>query len=470
MTPIDLLTLAREKPIHFMGIGGAGMAPLAELIRLSGGQISGCDAQSSSTLRGFSDGGVNAVQGHDPEHVIGSGALVISAAVDGDHPEVQAARAAGIPVLKRAAALGAVVNQGYVVGIAGTHGKTTTTTLTTAVLDAAGLNPTGIIGGRVPVWGGNLRYGGDALYVVEADEYDRSFHTLKPVIAVVTTLEADHLDIFGSLEQVEEAFLQFVESVPPDGLVVACADDFGVGRLIPRIGQPRRSVLTYGVSAGSMLRAENVESKGRETQFGVREHGKLLGTVSLQVPGLHNVRNALAAIGVARHVGASWAAIEAGIHGFAGVDRRFEKVGEARDVLIVDDYAHHPTEISATLQAARSAYPERRIVAVFQPHLYSRTKDFAGEFGRSLAAADMLFVTDIYPAREKPIEGVTGEMIVTPARAAGANVRYLPHRGEVVEEVAAALRPGDLCLTLGAGDLNEAAREILRMVGENAES
>ena len=462
MTQIDLLSIAREKPIHFMGIGGAGMAPMAELVRRAGGRVTGCDAARSPTLGGFAAEGVDAVQGHDPAHVEGCGALVITSAIPADHPEIAAARAAGIPVLKRAEALGGLVNHGYVVGISGTHGKTTTTTLTTAVLDAAGLQPTGIVGGRVPAWNGNLRVGGDSLFVVEADEFDRSFLKLKPTIAVVTILEADHLDIFGSLEQVENAFLEFVEQVPSEGLIVACGDDSGVGRLLPRIGQPRRSVLTYGISAGTMLRAEKIQPSGRETRFDVREHGRRLGTATLQVPGLHNVRNALAAIGVARHLGASWAAIEAGLAEFGGVDRRFETVGEAGDVLVIDDYAHHPTEIDATLQAARASYPERRLVAVFQPHLYSRTRDFAAEFGRALAAADLLFVTDIYPAREKPIEGVTGEMIATPARNAGADVHYLPERSSVAHEVIAALRPGDLCITLGAGDLNDAAREILQ--------
>lgn len=467
MTDLDLIDLGQHRPIHFMGIGGAGMAPLAELVRRCGARITGCDSQRSALLDSFVADGVDARVGHDPAHVNGCAALIVTAAVQPDHPEIQAARAAGIPVLKRAEALGAVVNQGYVVGIAGTHGKTTTTTLTTAILDAAGLDPTGLVGGRVPAWGGNLRFGGDTLYVVEADEFDRSFLTLQPSIAVVTTLEADHLDIFGSLDEVENAFLEFVDRVPQDGLIVACADDSGVGRLIARLASPRRSVLTYGLAAGAMLRAERIEANGRQTRFDVREHGKRLGTAEIQVPGLHNVKNALAAVGVARHLGASWPAIEAGLAGFSGVDRRFERVGEANDVLIVDDYAHHPTEISATLQAARSAYPARRLVAVFQPHLYSRTRDFAVEFGRALAVADLVFVTDIYAARERPIDGVTGEMIANPAKAAGASVRYLIDRRSVADEVASALRPGDLCITLGAGDLNDAAREILSRVGGN---
>lgn len=467
---IDLLALSREKPIHFMGLGGAGMAPLADLVRQSGGQVTGCDANRSTTLRAFSDAGMAASEGHDPAHVSGISALVVTAAIPARHPEIEAARAAGVPVLKRAEALGGIVNHGYVVGIAGTHGKTTTTALTTSVLEAAGLAPTGLVGGRVPEWNGNLRMGGTALYVVEADEFDRSFLMLRPSTAVVTTLEADHLDIFGSLAGVESAFLEFIETVPSDGLIVACGDESGIGRLLPRLAMPRRAVLTYGLLPGSMLRAERVEAAGRTTRFTVIEHGKSLGSATLRIPGLHNVKNALAAIGVARHLGATWPVIAEGLAAYQGVDRRFEQIGEAGDVLVIDDYAHHPTEIGATLQAARASYPGRRIIAVFQPHLYSRTRDFATEFGRALAASDLLFVTDIYPAREQPIEGISGELIVTPARAAGAAVRYLPVRANVAGEVAAELRPGDVCLTLGAGDLNEAAREILSVIGNDGES
>jgi UDP-N-acetylmuramate--alanine ligase len=466
LTDIDLVALAREKPIHFMGIGGAGMAPLAELVRRSGGQVTGCDSKPNDSARTFEKAGVEVSYGHSAAHVEGCGALIVTAAVPGSHPEIAAARDLGIPVMKRAEALGAVVNPHYVVGIAGTHGKTSTTALTTAVLEAAGLDPTGLVGGRVQAWGGNLRLGGGGLFVVEADEYDHSFLKLRPNVAVVTTLEADHLDIFGSLRGVEEAFLEYVGRVEVGGLVIACADDMGVGRMVHRLGDRRHEVITYGLSAGSMLRADRVE-QGEVTSFDVWELGKLLGRAMIRVPGTHNIRNALAAVAVARHMGVGWDAIREGLAAYHGVERRFERVGEARGVLLVDDYAHHPTEIAATLQAARYSNPGRRIVAVFQPHLYSRTRDFGTEFGRTLARADLLFVTDIYPAREQPIPGVTGELIVDAAAAAGGDVRYLAERSTVARELVAALRPGDLCLTLGAGDLNEASREILRMLGED---
>jgi UDP-N-acetylmuramate--alanine ligase len=465
---IDLIELSRDRPIHFMGIGGAGMAPLAELVRRSGGRVTGCDSQLSSTVRSLNEAGVEIVTAHDPAHVADCSALVITAAIPADHPEIEAARALGIPVLKRAEALGGIVNHGYVVGIAGTHGKTTTTAMTTAVLNAGDLDPTAFVGGRVAGWGGNLHLGGNSLFVVEADEYDRSFLTLRPSVAVVTTLEADHLDIFGSLQGVEDAFLAYLENVPSEGLIVACGDDNGVGRVIPRLGSPRRSVLTYGLSTGVMMRGENVEADGRTTRFTVREHGKLLGSVTLSVPGRHNVCNALAALSVGRHLGVPWEAAAAALAGYTGVERRFEQIGEVAGVLVVDDYAHHPTEITATLQAARAAYPDRRLVAVFQPHLYSRTRDFASEFGKALASADLLFVTEIYPARELPIAGVTGEMVAEPAREAGVEVRFITDRATVAADVRAALRPNDLCLTLGAGDLNDAAREIVAIMEADA--
>ncbi|HEX2191171.1 MAG TPA: UDP-N-acetylmuramate--L-alanine ligase [Longimicrobiaceae bacterium] len=465
MSPFEPLEVAGRGPIHFMGIGGAGMAPLAEIFLLAGARVTGCDLHPGPAAEALRGAGATVCAGHDPSHVEGCAALVVTAAVPQDHPEVAAARARGIPVLKRAEALGAVVNRGTVVGIAGTHGKTTTTTLTTTVLAAAGMDPTGVVGGRVPSWGGNLRQGSDRLYVVEADEYDRSFLTLRPSVALVTTLEADHLDIYGSLAAIEDAFHAFVDAVPADGMVAGCADDHGAGRLLARVGGAERSVVSYGLSAGSVLRAEDVRPAAGETRFTVRERGVRLGEARLRVPGLHNVRNALAAVAVARHLGAEWGAVAEGLASYAGVDRRFERVGEAGGVRFVDDYAHHPTEIAATLEAARSAHPEARIVAVFQPHLYSRTRDFAGEFGRALAGADRVFVTDVYAAREAPVPGVTGEMVAEAARAAGAEVRYLPERGGVAAAVAAELEPGDVCLTLGAGDLDGAAREMLELVG-----
>ena len=440
------------------------MSPLAELVHRSGGQVTGCDARTGASAAALEAIGITVFDGHDASHVADCGALVLTSAIPSAHPEVAAARERGVPVLKRAEALGAIVNHGTVVGIAGTHGKTTTTALATAALAAGGLDPTGLVGGRVAAWGGNLRLGGDRLFVVEADEYDRSFLTLHPAIAVVTTLEADHLDIYGSLAGVEEGFDAFLSNVAPDGQIIGCGDDSGVGRLLPRVAGGERDVLTYGLSAGCMLRAENVSADGTGSSFEVRERGRALGRVRLAVPGLHNVRNSLAAIAVALRLDVAWTDIVAGIASFAGVDRRFQRLGEAGGVHFVDDYAHHPTEIEATLEAARSSSPGMRIVAVFQPHLFSRTRDFAAEFGRALAGADLVVLTEIYPAREQPIPGVTSELIVDSARAAGAEVVYVAERARVVDAVSELLREGDLCVTLGAGDLDRAARELLERI------
>jgi len=460
--PLDLLQISRERPVHFAGIGGAGMAPLAQLLLHAGGMVSGCDAAPGEAVRQLEARGVTVYRGHDAAHVQGCGALIVTSALPADHPERRAAEELGIPVFKRAAALGAVVGRGRVAAIAGTHGKTTTTALTAAVLQAAGMDPTALVGGNVPAWDGNLLAGGDETFVVEADEYDRSFLTLHPDVAVVTTLEADHLDIYGTLQGVEEAFAAFLGQVKPDGVVLACGDDRGVGRLLPLVTGQR--VVSYGLSAGAMLRAEDVISEGGEMRFRVVEEGKGLGTARIRMAGVHNVRNALAAVGVGRCFGAEWEAIAEGLASFSGVTRRFERIGAAGGVEVYDDYAHHPTEVEATLRAARERFPDLRLVAAFQPHLYSRTRDFAAEFGRALALADVVLVADVYPAREAPIPGVTGQLVADGARAAGARVEYVAERERVPAALRGLVRAGDVCFTMGAGDLDRAARDLLGLL------
>lgn len=464
---IDLRELARTRPVHFMGVSGAGMSALAELVLRAGGQATGCDARPGPAAHALAAQGLEVAAGHDPAHVAGAAAVVVTAAVPPDHPELAAARARGIPVLKRAQALGAVVNPGVVVAVAGTHGKTTTTAMTTAILAEAGLDPTGFVGGRVPAWGGGLRPGSDRLFVVEADEYDRSFLALRPRIAVVTTVEADHLDVYGTVEAIEQAYREFLAPVPEDGLVAACVDDDGARRLLREVRGPR--ALGYGLNPDAELRATAVEQHGRGSRFRVEEAGAVLTELTLRVPGLHNVRNALGALAAARAAGADVDAARRALASFDGVDRRFQVVGEARGVVMVDDYAHHPTEIAATLAAARAAYPARRIVAVFQPHLYTRTRDFADAFGRALAGADVVWVADVYPAREAPIPGVTGELVARAAEAAGgAEVHYHAELDSLAEALAPTLEPGDVCITLGAGNIDAAGREVLALLGGSA--
>jgi UDP-N-acetylmuramate--alanine ligase len=458
VTTVDLLSLSKTAPVHFMGIGGAGMVALAELVVREGGRVSGCDVKSTENSRRLARLGARVSEGHDPSHVSDASALVITSAVPADHPEVGRARQRGIPVLKRAEALGAVVNRGRVLAVGGTHGKTTTTAMATRILEAAGMNPTGFVGGTVPDWEGNLRHGGGDLFVVEADEYDRSFLTLQPDVAVVTNVEADHLDIYGDLEGVREGFRAFVGRLRPDGRLVACADDPGASSLLALTPKG----YSYGLSAGSQLRAVEVDAAPERQRFRVEEEGVDRGPLELRVPGRHNLLNALGAAAAARFFRVPWDAVRAGLDSYRGVGRRFQRLGEARGIAVVDDYAHHPTEIEATLTAMREAYPGRRIVALFQPHLFTRTRDFSAEFGRALARADVLWVTDVFPAREKPIPGVTGELVSGAARAAGAKqVHDHPAVDDVHEAIAPTLRAGDVLVTMGAGSVEAVGPRVL---------
>lgn len=452
----DLRALAQNGTVHFVGICGSGMSALAEMILHTGGRVTGCDThitQSADRLRRM---GAEIWQGHDAAHVEHAAAVVVTSAVGMDTPELAAAKSLKIPVVKRAHALGSIVNSGTLIAIAGTHGKTTTTAMTAEILDAAALSPTAFVGGHVPNWNGGLRLGATDLFVVEADEYDRSFLTLSPTVAVVTTLEADHLDIYGSLQGVREAFDAFLALVPRHGLITLCADDAGARTLARK--HPAK-VVTYGIEdKKARYRATNVEMRGRGCRFVVTDRGEECGEVSLGVPGLHNVRNALGATVAALHVDAPFAAVQTALARFHGVGRRFQELGRAGNIVVIDDYAHHPTEINATVAAARGAYPGHRLVAVFQPHLYSRTRDFAAPFAQALAAADVAWVTNIYAAREKPIAGVTSQLIAE----AGHGIQVFDGDvGELANELRPELKAGDVVLFMGAGNVDEAAHTLL---------
>ncbi|HSJ31433.1 MAG TPA: UDP-N-acetylmuramate--L-alanine ligase [Longimicrobiales bacterium] len=465
---VDLRALARTGAVHFMGISGAGMSALAELVVRGGGTVTGCDLRLGAAADALRARGVTIHHGHDTAHVADAAALVMTSAIPATHPEVIAARDRGIPVLKRAQALGALVNQAVVLAIAGTHGKTTTTAATTAILDAAGMEPTGLVGGRMPAWGGGLRAGRDEIFVVEADEYDRSFLTLRPAAAVITSIEADHLDIYGDLAGVEKAFVEFADSVKADGIIAVCSDDEGARRIATRAGGPAH-LLTYGTGENADLRAVNVRQDGRMMTFDVEEHGERLGTLTLGAPGIHNVQNALAAFAVARHAGATFDAARTALRSFSGVSRRFQELGTAQGITVVDDYAHHPTEIAATIATARGTYPGRRIVAAFQPHLYSRTREHAAAFGRALAGADVVWVSDVYPAREAPIDGVTGELVSRAAEAAGsAHVHYAVTLDEMARALRDELRDDDVLVAMGAGDIDEMAHSLHDALAQGA--
>src|SRR5688500_1781923 len=443
-----------DRVIHFVGIAGAGMRALAELLARRGFKVTGCDANPGSTAD-LEALGIMVAEGHDPAHLAGVREVVMTSAMSRNHPELLRAAELGIPITRRAEALGQAVSEGRLVGIAGTHGKTTTTVMTTSALAAAGLKPTGVAGGRVAAWGGNLRYESDELFVVEADEYDRSFLALSPTVAVVTNMEADHLDIYRDLADIRDTFARFVRSSPT---IVLCADDSGAQSLpLPASSE----VIRYGLkSSDARLVARDVVATGRDTSFAASYDGRTLGAVKLKVPGMHNVQNALAAIAAGLALGATLDAMQDGLAAFGGVERRFQHLCDVAGITIIDDYAHHPTEIAATLQAARASYPGRRIVAAFQPHLFSRTRDFCKAFAEALCGADAVLLADIYPAREHPISGVTSDLISAPLSEAGRAVRWQGPRNGLAAALAEHVSEGDVVITIGAGDITKTGLEL----------
>lgn len=453
----------KTRPVHFVGIAGAGMSALAELFVRRGYAVTGCDTNVAS-VGDLERLGIKVLQGHDPSHVEGASEIVVTSAVRKDHPELEKARSLGITVTRRAEALGRAVSGGELVGIAGTHGKTTTTVMTTQALASAGLNPTGVVGGRVGAWNGNLSDGGDKLFVVEADEYDRSFHALSPTVAVVTNMESDHLDIYpGGIGEIKDAFAQYIRGAKT---IVLCDDDAGAASLpTPNTAE----VIRYGTtSSEARLVGSDVQAHEGGSRFTCTYDGDVLGSVTLKVPGLHNVRNALAAIASGIALGAKLDAMRAGLESFTGVERRFQRIGEVDGVTIIDDYAHHPTEIEATLQAARSAFPARRIIAAFQPHLYTRTRDFHQEFARALSMADAVFLVDLYPAREQPIEGVSSDMIAGPMNEAGRGPAWQGPRDEAAIALQQHVSSGDVVITIGAGDITRTGPELRALLERKA--
>jgi len=459
---MNLFATVDPRPVHFMGIAGAGMSGLALLARQQGVTITGCDNDPSGAAD-LAAVGVEIWRGHDAGHVVGARAVVVTAAVPGDHPELERARALGVPVVRRADALSQAVAGGTVVAVAGTHGKTTTTVMVTEALAAAGRDPTGLAGGRVARWGGNARVGGRELYVVEADEFDRAFLSLAPTVAVVNNVEADHLECYGgSVAALEDAFAEFAGRARR---AIVGADDAGAARVAARLAV---AVWRVGLGAGMDVRIAEPALSERGSTARVELPGGQVLTLRLQVPGLHNLRNAAAALAVVYELGADLERALAALAGFSGVGRRFERVGEARGVTVVDDYAHHPTEVEATLAAARQAFPRRRVVAVFQPHLFSRTALHGEALGRALAAADVVVVAPIYAAREQPLAGVSAELVARGAARAGATTIAVRERAALTERVVETVRSGDVVFTLGAGDITRVGPELLARLGNAA--
>ena len=457
---MDFLTADDPRPIHFMGVGGAGMSALALLALRRGVTVTGCDTDLAGTVDVAAAGG-RVDPGHDAAHVEGARAVVVTAAVKPDHPELAAARRLGIPVIPRKDALAALVNGRTVVAAAGTHGKTTTTVMATEALAGAGLAPTGLAGGRVGLWGGNARLDGDTLFVVEADEYDKAFLTLEPTVAIVNNVEADHLECYGSVANLEAAFAEFAGRAET---TLVGVDDAGARRLASRLDNVRVWRFGFADDADLRLSGFDGDAEGSRALLALPDGREV--ALRLRVPGRHNMLNATGALGAVVALGGSVERALDALEQFTGVGRRFERLGQAGGVAIVDDYAHHPSELVATLAAARQAYPGRRLVAVFQPHLYSRTAQHGAAMGEALAAADIVLVTDVYAARESPMAGISGKLVADAAARGRSPVHFVAERADVTARVAALLEPGDVVLTLGAGDVTRVGPELLQRLAE----
>jgi UDP-N-acetylmuramate--alanine ligase len=450
------------RKIHFVGIGGIGMSGIAEILNDEGFTVSGSDRAAGENTERLQSLGIGVMIGHEARNVAPDvDALVYSSAVGPDNPEVQEARRRKIPVIRRAEMLAEVMRLKYGIGIAGTHGKTTTTSMVSLVLMEGGIDPTVIVGGRLRgLAGSNARLGKGEFIVVEADEFDRSFLSITPTIAVLTTLETDHLDCYRDLDDIKSAFVQFAGKVPFYGFVVLCLDEPALQDIMPKI---KKKIVTYGLNGQADLQAVDIVHRQNETAFTVVRDGNDLGRVTLQIPGVHNVQNALAATAVGLELGVPFAQVKAGIEKFTGVFRRWEVKAEVGGITVIDDYAHHPTEIRATLAGAKAGW-RRRTVCVFQPHLYSRTRDFYDDFGRAFFNADVLVITDVYPAREEPIQGVSGELIANAAKEFGhKQVHYVPDKKEVPAYLMTITRPGDMVITMGAGDIWKFGEEFISL-------
>ena len=455
----------KVKHIHFVGIGGAGMSGIAEVLLNLGYQISGSDLAQNAATRRLESLGATVIIGHASANVAGANAVVVSTAVSNSNPEVQAARAARVPVVPRALMLAELMRLKQGIAVAGTHGKTTTTSLVASVLAEAGLDPTFVIGGRLTSAGANARLGSGEYIVVEADESDASFLNLQPVIAVITNIDADHMETYGhDFARLKQAFVEFTQHLPFYGNAILCADDAAVRQIMPFVSKP---VTTYGFAEDAQVRAVDVLAEGGRMRFSTRREGRG-GTLDivLNLPGLHNVQNALAAVAVASELGIEDQAIVNALAGFKGVGRRFQRYGEVAipaggRFTLVDDYGHHPAEMAATIAAARGAFPGRRLVLAFQPHRYTRTRDCFEDFVRVLSSVDALVLADVYAAGEPPIVAADGRALARALRVAG---KVEPVFVEQIAEMASAVmhvaRDGDVVVTMGAGSIGGVPREL----------
>jgi len=447
----------RVRRVHFVGIGGIGMSGLAEILRTLRFDVSGSDLREGETTRRLARLGVQVMLGHRAEHVHGADVTVCSSAIGKENPEVLEARNRGIPVISRAEMLAELMRVKYGVAIAGSHGKTTTTSLIATILSAAGFDPTVVVGGRMAALGSNARLGEGDLLVAEADESDGSFLRLTPTVAVVTNIDPEHLDFYQTHERLKDAFVEFIEKVPFYGLAVLCLDHPDVQDLLPRI---QRRHVTYGISPQADYSARSITYEGTSLTFTAWRRSEPLGQITVRMPGLHNVLNTLAAIAVADELEVPLDVLKDALATFPGVARRFTVFGVVDNITLVDDYGHHPAEILATLAAARSAYAGRVIVA-FQPHRFTRTHLLFEEFTRAFNEADHLLVTEVYAAGEAPIAGASGEQLARAISEHGHHsVRYVSDRMTLIRQLAAEARPGDVLIALGAGDINKILAEV----------
>lgn len=460
--------MRRINCVHFVGIGGSGMSGIAEVMLSLGYKVQGSDLKANKQTVRLEALGATVFIGHAPRNIESADAVVVSSAVDDTNSEVVAARERLMPIVQRAEMLAELMRFRYSIAVSGTHGKTTTTSLVASVLAEGGLDPTFVIGGRLKSADANARLGQGDYLVAEADESDASFVHLKPMLAIVTNIDADHMSTYdGDVRKLRSGFVEFLHNLPFYGVAVVCTDDPGVNEILGQIG---RSLITYGVNDDADIRAENIEFSGGKTRFdAIRPGDRAPLAVSLRLPGLHNVRNALAAIAVADELQIADAAVASALQNFEGIDRRFQTLGEittaAGKVLLVDDYGHHPTEIAATLSAARSGWPGRRIVLVFQPHRYSRTRDLLDDFASVLSDADVAIVLDVFAAGEDPIAGADGRAIARAVRSRGAvEPVFVESLDDLLPVLEGLIEDGDLVLTMGAGDIGAFASGLPKLL------
>lgn len=448
--------------IHFVGIGGIGMSGIAEVLLNLGYKVSGSDLRGSEITERLTGLGAVIGIGHKAENLQNVNVVVISSAVHDDNPEVVEARRLHVPVIPRAEMLAELMRMKYGIAIAGTHGKTTTTSMAASILGHAGIDPTIVIGGKLNAIGSNAQLGQGKFLVAEADESDGSFLALSPTIAVITNIDADHLDHYSGIAEIKDIFVEFVNKVPFYGLAVLCLEDQNIREILPRV---KKRYVTYGLSSQADIRATHVRHDGFITSFVAHYKGYRLGEISFSMPGPHNVLNAMACIAVAMELDVPFAAIQEGFAKFSGVGRRFTVKGQPRGIMVVDDYGHHPAEIKATLEAARQGWPERRIVAVFQPHRYSRTHELFDDFVTAFYDADVLVLTDVYAAGEQPIEGASAERLAGEVRRHGQkDVTWIGDRELIPEHLAKIVKEDDIVITLGAGNIWQQGEALVKIL------